>query len=117
MSDPEDRTEPGRARRHARPPAEDDAPPPPQNGWPSRYGPRPDFTVPPDSVSTLPGDEQPSARPGRHGRQPGPGPQPGPAGPPSSGWGPDPYQDSGLDSGPAPYPPANPRPGAGPYPG
>ncbi|HEY2237774.1 MAG TPA: hypothetical protein VGI21_03240, partial [Streptosporangiaceae bacterium] len=102
MSEGEDRTEPGRARRHVRPPAsQDDAPP--QSGWPSRYGPRPDFTVPPDTVSTIPGDEQPPARPGRHGRQPGPGTQPGPGAQSSSGWGVDPYQDSGFDSGPAPY--------------
>src|ERR1700761_1533088 len=70
MSDPEDRTEPGRARRHARPPAEDDAPPPPQGGWPSRYGPRPDLTLPPD----LPPHRRPAPLlPRPRGHAPGPG--------------------------------------------
>ena len=124
MSDPEDRTEPGRARRHARPPAEDDAPPPPQGGWPSRYGPRPDFTVPPDvapdQVSTRPGEEPPPGRAGRHGRQPAPGwdagpyqntdPGPGNGAHPAPGGS---YSPAGPGSA-GPYPPAGPG-SAGPY--
>jgi UPF0755 protein len=90
MSEPEDRTEPGRARRHARPPAQEGAPP--QGSWPARYGPRPDFTVPPGDTSAGPGEAGPPAWPGRHS---GSAPVPG--------WGADPYQNTGLDHGAEPH--------------
>src|SRR5580693_3662612 len=77
-----------------------------EGGWPARYGPRPDFTLPPDNVGTQPGPqfpaerplaerppaerppterppaERPAAgRPGRHSSAPGPS-----ADPADSGW-------------------------------
>ena len=77
MSEPEDRGEAARGRRYMRPaPPGDAGGQAAQGGWPARYGPRPDFTLPPDSVSpdsvspgsagTLPGEELPADRPRRH---------------------------------------------------
>src|ERR1700753_3143224 len=101
MGGGEDRREPGRARRHARPPSPQDAAPQngAENGWPSRYGPPPGLRVAPDSLEPVPGGEPPPRprRPPRPpppagGSQPGPGVQPGPASQPPAGWGADPYQ-------------------------
>jgi UPF0755 protein len=115
---PEDRGDAGRGRRHARPSAADTAAQGQngqgrsgqghggpaqgapgqvgpgqsgQGGWPSRYGPRPDFTLPPDNVGTQPGQEFPAGRPaterpqadrpGRHSGAPGPSTDPA-----DSGW-------------------------------
>src|ERR1700744_6261499 len=84
MSTPEDRGEPGRGR--------------------ARYGPPPDFTLPPDTIGTLPGDDAPAQRPNR----PGPGPA-------DSSWfttpaeSPQPYGDRASRD--APGPPGAAQPG------
>ena len=99
-----------------------------EGGWPARYGPRPDFTLPPDNVGTQPGPqfpaerppaerlpaerlsaerpaaERPAAgRPGRHSSAPGPS-----ADPADSGWfsSPSPYEGA-RRNGP-PEPPSDP---------
>lgn len=122
MSDPEDPTESGRGgRRHARRPAPQDGAPG-QGDWPSRYGPRPDFTVPPDGVGTLPGEAQPPGppappgRPGRHaGRGQGADPDPGLDPGPDRGF--DPGPDRGFDPGPGPRRDPGPGRGSGSYQG
>src|SRR5579875_3165437 len=80
MSTPEDRGEPGRGRRHARPPSGDAGGqgaggPGRPSGWPARYGPPPDFTLPPHTPRTHPRPAAPAERPSP--------PAPGPA---DSGW-------------------------------
>ncbi len=95
-----------------------------EGGWPARYGPRPDFTLPPDHVGTQPGpqlpaehlpaehlpaerlpaERPPADRSGRHSSAPGPS-----ADPAGSGWftSPSPYEGA-RRNGP-------PDPAGGPY--
>jgi UPF0755 protein len=70
MSEPEDRGEAARGRRHARPSSGDAGDQGGQDSWPSRYGPRPDFTLPPDTADTRPGDDAPPRGSGRHSSGP-----------------------------------------------